>query len=111
MYPAKPYTPHFDSDSYARSYLSLFTDLNRYHNFQNININYEEYKNDYALHAIDLTPDFASDESHNSVTKNGNISIEIKFGAVLTETVSLVVYSEFRNTIEIDRSRNVFIDY
>ncbi|GFU41382.1 uncharacterized protein NPIL_497431 [Nephila pilipes] len=29
MYPAKPYTPDFDSDSYARSYLSLFTDLNR----------------------------------------------------------------------------------
>ncbi|KAF8784261.1 hypothetical protein HNY73_009965 [Argiope bruennichi] len=111
MYPAKPYTPDFDSDSYARSYLSLFTDLNRYHNFQNININYEEFKYGYALHAIDLTPDFASNESHTSVIKNGNISIEIKFGTALTETVSLVVYSEFRNTIEIDRSRSVFIDY
>ncbi|GBO35503.1 hypothetical protein AVEN_41993-1 [Araneus ventricosus] len=91
MYPAKPYTPDFGSNSYACSYLSLFTDLNRYHNFQNININYVEYKDGYALHAIDLTPDFASDESHTSIIKNGNISIELKFNAALTETVSLVL--------------------
>ncbi|KAF8790009.1 hypothetical protein HNY73_005097 [Argiope bruennichi] len=111
MYPAKPYNPDFASDSYARSYLSLFTNLNRYHNFQNININYIEYKNGYALHAIDLTPDFASNESHTSVNESGNISIDLKFKEALSETVSLVVYSEFRNTIEIDRSRSVFIDY
>ncbi|GIY39575.1 uncharacterized protein CDAR_425951 [Caerostris darwini] len=66
MYPAKPYSPDFESDSYARSHLSLFTDLNRYHNFQNININYGEYKDGYALPAIDLTPDFVSNESHTS---------------------------------------------
>ncbi|GBL88269.1 hypothetical protein AVEN_197285-1 [Araneus ventricosus] len=111
MYPAKPYNPDFASNSYARSYLSLFTDLNRYHNFQNININYNQYKNGYALHAIDLTPDFASNESHTSVNKIGNISIDLKFKEALSETVSLVVYAEFRNTIEIDRSRSVFIDY
>jgi hypothetical protein len=111
MIPSKPYQPDFEKDLYARSYLSLFTDLNRYHNSPNVNINFEEYKGGYTLYAVDLTPDMASNESHSSINKSGNIAIDIKFGAALAETATLIVYAEYRNIIEIDKSRGVTTDY
>lgn len=109
--PAKPYQPNFDKTLYARSYLSLFTDLNRLHHSPNINISFSDYKDGYTLYAIDLTPDLAANESHVSVNRSGNIGIDIKFGTALSETVSLVVYAEYRNVIEIDKSRGVYTDF
>ncbi|GFS82312.1 uncharacterized protein F54H12.2 [Nephila pilipes] len=111
MIPSKPFQLNFASNLYARSYLSLFTDLNRFHNSQNINISYEEYPKGYTLYAIDLTPDMAAGETHMSVNRTGNIAIDIKFSAPPDETVSLIVYAEYRNTIEIDKARNVFTDF
>ena len=111
MFPSKPYQPNFTNDMYARSYLSLFLNLNRYHNSPNINISYDEYKNGYMLHAIDLTPDLAAGESHSSINKTGNIAFDIKFNSALPETVTLVVYAEYRNLIEIDKSRGVTTDF
>ncbi|KAF8789562.1 hypothetical protein HNY73_007492 [Argiope bruennichi] len=86
MIPSKPFKPNFANNLYARSYLSLFTDLNRFHNSQNINISYEEYPKGYTLYAIDLTPDMAAGETHMSINRTGNIAIDIKFDAPLTET-------------------------
>ena len=37
--------------------------------------------------------------------------IDLKFGAALPNTVSVIVYGEFENVIEIDRSRNVINDF
>lgn len=111
MIPSKPFQPNFDNDLYARCYLSLFTDLNRYHNYQNVPISYKEYKEGYTLYVVDLTPDLAANESHISVAKTGNIAFDIKFSVPLPETVTLVVYSEFRNIVEIDKTRSIFTDY
>ncbi|GFV05402.1 uncharacterized protein F54H12.2 [Trichonephila clavipes] len=111
MIPSKPFQPNFANNLYARSYLSLFTDLNRFHNSQNINITYGEYSKGYTMYAIDLTPDMAGGETHMSINRTGNIAIDIKFGVPLPETVSLIAYAEYRNTIEIDKARNVFTDF
>ncbi|GFQ70901.1 uncharacterized protein F54H12.2 [Trichonephila clavata] len=111
MIPSKPFQPNFDNNLYACSYLSLFTDLNRFHNSQNINITYGEYSKGYTLYAIDLTPDMAAGETHMSINRTGNIAIDIKFAVPLPETVSFIVYAEYRNTIEIDKARNVFTDF
>ncbi|GBN91676.1 hypothetical protein AVEN_268454-1 [Araneus ventricosus] len=111
MIPSKPFQPNFDNNLYTRSYLSLFTDLSRFHNSQNINISFEEYPKGYTLYAIDLTPDMAAGETHMSVNRTGNIDIDLKFSTPLAETIGLTVYAEYRNTIEIDKSRNVFTDF
>lgn len=111
MIPSKPYQPDFNLSNHARSYLSLFTDLGRYHNSQNININYSEFKDGYTLFAVDMTPDFSGNENHASITKNGNIAIDLKFAEGLPETQNLIVYAQYNNTIEIDKSRGVFTDY
>lgn len=111
MLPAQPYKPNYAKNAFARSYLSMFMNLGRYHQSQNIPISYNEYPNGYNFYVFDLTPDFASNESHKSINKSGNIAIDLKFASTLTETINLVVYSEWRNSIEIDSSRNVYCTY
>ena len=107
MLPSKPYQPNLADDMYARNYLSLFLNLNRNHDSPNINISYDEYKNGYTLHAIDFTQDLASGEAHCSINKTGNIAFDIKFNAKLLTTITFIVYAEYRNLIEIDKSRGV----
>lgn len=111
MYPAQPFQPNFESNLYARSYFSLFTDLNRYHTSANVNISYSEYKEGYTLYVADLTPDLAASENHVSIIRSGNIAIDLKFEKPLPETVNLVVYAEYRNVLELDKSRGVVTDY
>ena len=111
MIPSKPLTPDFQSKLYAREYLTLFTDLNRYHCSQNINIAYSEYDEGYTLFAFDLTQDYDASGAHVSITQNENLTIDLKFSIALAETVSLIIYAEYRNTIEIDKSRSVYTDF
>lgn len=111
MIPAKPYKPDYEGNVFGRAYLSMFTNLGRYHRSQNIPINYKEYPNGYNLYIFDLTPDFAGNESHKSINKTGNIAIDLKFASTLTETLNLIIYSEFRSSIDIDSSRNVYCNF
>ncbi|GFT43677.1 uncharacterized protein F54H12.2 [Nephila pilipes] len=84
MKSSKPFQPKFDhSNSYSRSYISLFTDLGQYQKDQVINISYNEYKNGYTLFAIDLTPDLSADGMHTSILRNeyrNTIEIEPRYG-------------------------------
>ena len=64
---------------------------------------------DYALYAFDLSPDL-TEEGHFNLAKQGNVRVELKFGAALQNTVTVVAYAEFENVIEIDRNRNVIND-
>ncbi|GFQ95744.1 uncharacterized protein F54H12.2 [Trichonephila clavata] len=108
----KPFQPKFDgSNCYSRCYMSLFTDLGRYHKDQDINISFSEYKDWYTLFALDLTPDLSADGMHESISRNGNLTIDLKFSKALPETVNLIVFSEYRNVIEIDKNRSIFTDY
>lgn len=111
MIPAKPYKPDYAESAYARAYLSMFTNLGRYFKSQNIPISYQEFPSGYNFYIFDLTPDFASNDSHQSINKTGNIAIDLKFASPLTETLNLIVYSEWRSTIEIDLARNVYCNY
>ena len=63
------------------------------------------------LLAIDFTPDLASGQAHSSINKTGKIAFDIKFGTALPEMVTLVVYAEYRNLIEIDKSRGATTDF
>ncbi|GFS56107.1 uncharacterized protein F54H12.2 [Trichonephila clavipes] len=99
----------FNFKHYDISYICAIE--GRYHKDQDINVSFSEYKDGYTLFAIDLTPDLSADGMHESISRNGNLTIDIKFSKALPETVNLLVYSEYRNTIEIDKNRTIFTDY
>ena len=46
-----------------------------------------------------------------NLRKTGTVSLEVHFIKELTETVNIVVYGEFENTIEIDHYRSIVINF
>ena len=51
------------------------------------------------------------EDDHFNIIKEGNVRVDMKFGAVLPNTINVIVYAEFEDIIEIDRSPNVIFDY
>ena len=60
---------------------------------------------------FDLTSDVAASEGHTSDPASGNIRLELKFGKDLPESISVLLYLEYDNSVRIDAFRNVTIDY
>ncbi|XP_067135027.1 uncharacterized protein F54H12.2-like [Centruroides vittatus] len=111
MLPSKPFVLDFDANLYARSFLTLFEDIGCINHHKYTNISYKNYKDGYTLYSFDLTPDRSASESHKSVNQIGNISIEVKFKTALLETVNVICLLKYNNTLEIDHSRSIFLDY
>ncbi|GFQ68860.1 uncharacterized protein TNCT_206041 [Trichonephila clavata] len=66
------------------------------------NANFEDYKENTCLYVFDLTQDFSASDPFGNVTRSGDISIHLKFGADLPETATLIAYMEMPSLIEND---------
>ncbi|XP_071950809.1 uncharacterized protein F54H12.2-like [Antedon mediterranea] len=109
--PWKPLKPTFeDGGNYMLAYQSLFSGSNTLFQDTGNQISRDDYPKGYSLFAFDLTPDLAN-AGHFNLIRQGNIRLEIQFSTALTETINILVYSEFDSIIEIDKSRNVIIDF
>lgn len=109
--PSKPLTPNFKTNQYTRSYYSLFEGSGIYFADTGNTIPLSDYPNGYCLAAFDLTPDLSCNEPHWNIIKSGTLRAEIRFAEPLKKTITLIVFAEFDNIIEIDKHRNIIIDY
>ena len=105
--PTKPLELNFSSKNYVRAYYSLFSG---FHNDKGIYLSKEEYANGYVLYAFDLSPDMCDGE-HFNLQRQGNLRVEIKFSEAIAQTLSVLIYAEFQNVIEISKSRHVLCDF
>ena len=64
----------------------------------------------YTLYAFDLTADFREDD-HFNLVKLGNVRLVLKFADAVAETVTVITFAEFDNVIELDRDRDVLVDF
>ena len=108
--PCKPLQPKFEQQHYIRAYNSLFTGSNQHFKDTGNAISRTDYPNGYTLFVFDLSPDL-SDGGHFDLVKRGNLRMEMHFARPLPATINTIVYGEFDNILEIDRSRNVIFDY
>ena len=67
-------------------------------------------QNGYALYAFDLTVDLGEDD-HFNLVRHGNPRLSLKFGVQLPKTMTVLVCILFDNVIELDRDRNVLVDF
>ena len=101
----------FTNDRFIRSYLRLFTQTGQYYRDTGNAISREQYKDGCALFAFDLTPQMDSSEVGFELIKHGNIRIEIHFATATARTLTVIVFAENDNLLEIDQDRNVAFDY
>ena len=90
--------------------MSLLSATGKENRDEGNDITREDYPKGYALYAFDLSPDLV-EEGHYNLAKQETMRMELKFGAALPNTVTVVAYAEFENLIEIDRNRNVIYDF
>ena len=108
--PTKPLKPDFENGLYARSYASLFSATGLMNMDQGNNISSSDYAKGYTLFGFDLSSDL-SHGAHFHLLKTGSLRLEINLKNALPATINVIVYGEFQNIIEIDKARNVIVDY
>jgi len=106
----KPIQPNFELGQFVRAYNTLFSGTGKLNRDEGIQISRDEYDKGYTLYAFDLTADLAEDD-HFSLVKQGNLRLALKFANPLPHTVTVITYAEFDNVIELDRDRNVLLDF
>ena len=74
-------------------------------------ISREQFIDGCALFGFDLTPHMDSSEVGFKLIKHGNIRIEIHIANAIARTLTVIVFSENDNLLEIDQDRNVAFDY
>lgn len=112
--PTKALQPDFSSvnQNNIRSYHTLFSGTGIHFLNEGNDITRDEYPNGYCLMAFDLTPDMSANmTTHWNLVKNVCLRIEVRFEEALQETVNCIVYAEFDNIIEINKTRNVATDF
>src|ERR1700759_2746108 len=100
----------FENHQSLTGYLSLFSGSGKYRRDEGLDIDRQEYENGYTLYAYDLSPDL-SEEGYFNLIKEGSIRVELKFAQALPNTINVIVYAEFESVIEINREKQVLIDY
>ena len=107
-----PLQPSFSGSSYIRAFYTQFTGGDGISSDTGNTIGREQFVNGHALYCFDLTSDLSSSCGHHfSVTKSGNLRLELAFEVALSITGNVLVYSEFDNVIQIDKDRKVTRNY
>jgi hypothetical protein len=106
----KAFELDYDKDIYTRAYHSLFTAISGDIGDHGLDITKEDYKNGNCLYAYDLSADLCNSE-HFNLVKIGNTRLEIDFSKGVPDNVTVVVYLEYENIIEINKNRKIIFDY
>lgn len=112
--PCKPFQPDFagPSKKYVTMYHTLFSGTGMHFLNEGNDISREAYSGGYSVAVFDLTPDLsAGSMTHWNLVKNGSVRLEVAFQTALTETTNCLIYGEFDSVIEIDKKRNVVVDF
>ena len=108
--PAKPLQPNFETGSYIRSYVNLFSATGKQAQDEGNDLSRDDFGQGYTFFGFDLTPD-GCDGCCFHLTRKGNLRIEMHFATALEHTVNVVVYGEFEAVLEIDKGRNIIYNY
>lgn len=109
--PSKPLTPNFTDGEYLESYYTLFTGTGLHFKDAGNAISRYDYPLGVTLWALDLTPCLTADQDGWDLHRQATIRIDIRFASALPEAVNLIVLAEHDSLIQIDKQRNVIVDY
>lgn len=93
----------------AHAYFRLHRELQFHMVDRGCNISAEEIVNGSFLLPFDLTPDKTNDMFCTNPPVNGSLKIECRFAQAITDSISVVMYSQTDSELQIDQARNVYL--
>lgn len=93
------------------AYQTLFSGSGIHHTNHGIQITHDMYISGHFLLLYDLTPDGGASEGHTSLLNNGSLRVEFRFADKLTEAITIIMYCEYDNSIQIDKNMLVHTDF
>lgn len=109
--PNEPYITDFKRNTFSRAYASIHAVTGILNTSETNLISKEMFSNGYFMLAFDLTPDLSGSMNCSSSMNQGNIRLEARFDTALTNSLTCLVYMEFDRMLEIDKNRNVILDF
>ena len=94
----------------AKGHTSLFQGTGKAFEDEDVDISREDYKYGYTQFCVDLTSNFRENEQF-SLIKSGSVRVNLIFAKPLSQSVSVIVYAEFQNVLEIDSNCSVFYNF
>ena len=108
--PGQPLNLNFDRNHYLEGYRSLFTTAGKINRDEGIDIARREYKTGYTLFGFDISPSTCNG-GHQEAVKRGTLRLQLEFQKALPNTITVILYADFDNTISIDKFRNIIKDF
>ena len=112
QYPTVAYTPDYSSDTYEREYFDFHNELGLTTGMGVLDFNYSAFKSLVNLYIFNFNQDFSNTTSdYICLAREGSLRVDIKFENDLPRALKLLCIGRFDSNIEIDRNRNILIDY
>ena len=101
---AKTLQPKFSSNTYIEAYQTIFFGMNIDCKDAGIACSCNDYPKGYTV--FDLSSEVV-DASVQTVQKQGNLQLEIRFAEALSEAINVILYASFPSGISIDQARTI----
>ena len=101
-----PLQLNFTDDLFARAYFNLQSVCDKTFMNEGNSISLEDFKTSLCLFAFDNTADLCGGEG-NHLIRISTTTLDVRFKEALADTISVLVYTEFDDLIEIDKTRIV----
>lgn len=106
----KPLRLDFTRNKFIRAFFESKLALGLVHKDADNYISYDDFREGYALYGFDLSPSLVDGDQFEMV-KNGALCLELTFSRALETPLQCLVYAELDSVIEIDRSRQILVDF
>ncbi len=104
---SKPLKADFDENQYVRLYDTLFSLSPS--NPEGHMISRSMYSKGFMVVNFNLTQDHSFGE-HLTLERKGNCRLSLTFSKALTESITLILYSQFNSMMQVDHIRNIIYD-
>jgi hypothetical protein len=104
--------PDFSTKQIGRTYHHMLQSLGKgFGSTDDLGISIDEFCDGKVLFVFDLTPDQGADAVHRHLAHSGSLRIDMGFETAPTHPITVILFGEFDNTIEVTKTRETVLDY
>ena len=100
----------FVDNQYIEGYRSLFETAGRIDMDNGLDITRADYKAGFCIFGFNTSPSLCHGEPQKQ-KRNGTLRADIEFRAPLRNSINVIMYMEFENSIFVDKTRHITKDY